>query len=129
MLEGSCHCGAVRWRCDALPASATACNCTVCRRYGALWAYGTEGETINLAGPASAYIRGDSLAFHFCATCGCVVHMRSLQAGADGRRRVAVNLRMAEPAAVAAIPVSRFDGLGPFARLPPDGRCIGDYWT
>ena len=26
------------------PEGATACNCTACRRYGALWAYGHEGE-------------------------------------------------------------------------------------
>jgi hypothetical protein len=39
MVEGSCHCGAVRWSFDGTPESATACNCTVCRRYGVLWAY------------------------------------------------------------------------------------------
>ena len=44
MIEGTCHCGAVRWRFSGIPESATACNCTVCRRYGALWAYDFEGE-------------------------------------------------------------------------------------
>ena len=34
MLHGSCHCGAVNWRFEAMPQSATACNCTICRRYG-----------------------------------------------------------------------------------------------
>ncbi|WP_439898055.1 GFA family protein [Aquabacterium humicola] len=36
MLRGSCHCGAVQWRFDGEPESATACNCTVCRRCGTL---------------------------------------------------------------------------------------------
>jgi hypothetical protein len=44
MIQGSCHCGAVQWRLEALPESATACNCTACRRYRALWAYDFEGE-------------------------------------------------------------------------------------
>lgn len=42
MIEGSCHCGSVTWRFDRIPESATACNCTVCRRYGVLWAYDFE---------------------------------------------------------------------------------------
>ena len=44
MLEGSCLCGAARWYYHDLPNSATAFNCSACRRYGALWAYGYEGE-------------------------------------------------------------------------------------
>jgi hypothetical protein len=32
MIEGACHCGAVRWEFDPVPDGATACNCTVCRR-------------------------------------------------------------------------------------------------
>ena len=40
----------------------------------------------------------------------------------------AVNLRLAEPDAVATIPIDRFDGLGTFSDLPRDGRCVGDVW-
>ncbi len=41
MIEGTCHCGAVRWQFDGQPDGPTACNCTVCRRYGGvLWVYG-----------------------------------------------------------------------------------------
>jgi len=32
MIRGTCHCGAVEWRFEGIPESATACNCTVCRR-------------------------------------------------------------------------------------------------
>ena len=46
MLKGSCHCGAAHWTLEGDPGSATACNCTLCRRYGALWAYDYEGERI-----------------------------------------------------------------------------------
>ena len=58
MLEGSCHCGAVRWTFRGMPESVTACNCTVCRRYGVLWAYDYEGEGIHVSGPTTAYVRG-----------------------------------------------------------------------
>ena len=128
MIEGSCLCGAVRWRFDGLPESATACNCTACRRYGALWAYDYEGEGIHVRGPATAYVRGKALGFHFCATCGCVAYWRALKTGDERRRRIAVNLRLAEPEAVARIPIEHFDGLGTFEDLGQDGRCVADYW-
>lgn len=128
MLEGSCDCGQVRWRFDGVPEGATACNCTVCRRYGVLWAYDFEGEGIHVSGPTTAYVRGHkSLGFHFCPTCGCVAYWRARQPH-EGRRRIAVNLRLAEPDAVADIPIDHFDGLGKFEDLPRDGRCVGDYW-
>ena len=74
MVEGSCACGAVTWRFDGVPEGATACNCTACRRYGTLWAYDHEGEGIHVSGPTTAYVRGDSLGFHFCPTCGCMAY-------------------------------------------------------
>jgi hypothetical protein len=128
VIEGSCRCGAVRWRFDAMPDGATACNCTACRRYGVLWAYDYEGEGIHVTGLTTAYAPGDSLAFHFCPTCGCLAYWLSLQPGEDGRRRIAVNLRLAEPEAVAGIPVDHFDGLGAFEKRPRDGKCVADYW-
>jgi hypothetical protein len=39
MLTGTCHCGAAHWTLEGDPGSITACNCTLCLRYGALWAY------------------------------------------------------------------------------------------
>lgn len=127
-LEGSCHCGAVHWRFDGQPDGATACNCTVCRRYGVLWAYDYEGHGIHVRGPTRAYVRGQAIEFHFCPQCGCVSHWRGLRTEDDGRRRIAVNLRLAEPEAVAAIPIDHFDGLVSFTDLPRDGRCVADYW-
>jgi hypothetical protein len=129
MITGSCHCGAVNWTFDGTPTSATACNCTLCRRYGALWAYDYEGETISVTGPTKLYIWGSrTIGFHFCADCGCVAYWRSLTAGNDGRRRIAVNLRLTEPETVGAIVMDRFDGLKTFNDLPRDGRCVVDMW-
>jgi len=128
VLEGSCHCGAVRWRFDGMPEGATACNCTLCRRYGVLWAYDYENERIHVSGPTRAYVRGNAIGFHFCSECGCVSYWRSLSPDDDGRRRIAVNLRLTEPEPVADIPIDHFEGLESFEDLPRDGRCVRDYW-
>jgi GNAT superfamily N-acetyltransferase len=127
-LQGSCHCKAVTWAFKAMPDSATACNCTVCRRYGALWAYDYEGEGISVSGPTGLYVRGKAIEFHFCASCGCVAYWRAQSADAQGRRRIAVNLRLTEPGPVARLPIDHFDGLDTFDDLPRDGRCVGDHW-
>ena len=95
-MDGSCHCGAVRWRFEGAPTSATACNCSICRRYGALWAYGFEGEAFTVSGETATYVwNREWLAFHFCARCACVVAWLATNRGPDGRLRGAVTLRLA----------------------------------
>lgn len=129
MIQGSCHCGAVCWSFDGLPDSATACNCTLCRRYGALWAYGFEAEQITVSGDTCVYAWMErDLGFHFCSHCGCIAAWWATERGADGRRYGAVNLRLAEPDVVSSIPVRRHDGLERSGDLPFDRRCIADVW-
>lgn len=129
-IHGACHCGAVTWACDGVPETATLCNCTVCRRYGVLWAYDVEGERIRVAGPTSVYSWGDrSLGFHFCPTCGGVAYWRAFAPFGDGRRRIAVNLRLArDPDEIADVALECHDGLHDHADLPPDGRRVADVW-
>src|SRR5687768_7307944 len=38
-IEASCHCGTIRLAIDGAPEEVTECNCSICRRYGVLWAY------------------------------------------------------------------------------------------
>jgi hypothetical protein len=132
MLMGSCHCGGTCWTLEGDPGPATACNCTLCRRYGALWAYDYEGERIRLSGPTTAYSRANTsnpvLEIRFCPNCGCVLCWRGLRLDGDGRRRMAVNLRLASPEAVADLPIDHFDGLCTFDDLPRDHRCVRDMW-
>lgn len=130
-LEGKCHCGAAGWRLEGDPGPVTACNCTLCRRYGALWAYDYEDGRIRLSGPLSSYARrrdDPALEILFCPTCAGVVAWRGLRLEEDGRRRLAVNVRMAPPEAVADLPIDHFDGLDTFDDLPRDGRCVRDMW-
>jgi len=128
MLKGSCLCGAVEWKLRDMPESATACNCAACRRYGVLWAYGFENDEISVSGDTTPYIRGKGLSFNFCPKCGCVAYWRGLQTNAEGKRRMAVNLRLTEPGPIANLPIDHFDGLDKWADLPRDGRCVQDLW-
>jgi hypothetical protein len=51
-----------------------------------------------------------------------------LRTGASGRTRIAVNVRLAPPEAVADLPIDHFDGLDTYDDLPRDGRCVRDMW-
>jgi len=132
MLEATCHCGASGWTLQGDPGPITACNCTLCRRYGALWAYDYENERIRVSGPTASYRRSDLdelyLEILFCATCGATLCWRAVAPDEEGRRRIAVNVRLAEPDAVADLPIDHFDGLESFDDLPRDGRCVRDMW-
>lgn len=133
MLEGSCFCGAAGWEMDGDPGPVTACNCTLCRRYGALWAYDFENGRIRLRGEVKAFRRpgkaDPALEILFCATCASVVAWRGLRLEPDGRRRMAVNIRLADPEAVADLPIDHFDGLDSFEDLPRDGATVRSLWS
>ncbi|MBA4490863.1 GFA family protein [Paracoccus sp. S1E-3] len=128
MLTGSCHCGRLHWRFDTWPDGATLCNCTICRRYGVLWIYGHEGEDVALTGDSHIYKTSSGwLEFHFCPDCGCIAAWRGVHLQKDGRRRLAVNLRLSEDQdIIRPIPLDLFDGLDSFTDLSRDGRTVGD---
>ena len=128
MIQGSCLCSAVQWRLEEMPTNATACNCTACRRYGVLWGYSFEGNGVVVSGETKCYVRGKFLEFHFCSECGCITFWRGKQLDDEDRRRLAVNLRLAEPESVADIPIIRLDGVNTFKKISSDGRCVTDYW-
>jgi len=106
---GSCHCGAVRFSVP-VPETATECNCSICRRYGALWAYYPVGEVV-FEPPAPAtgtYMWDDrSLAFHRCRACGCVTHWSPVNRTED---RMGVNARLLDPAVLAGVRIRHLDG-------------------
>lgn len=109
MIEVTCHCGAVHLSVPAPPGEVTECNCSLCRRLGAQWAYYPHHE-VRIAKPGSTrpYVWGDRmLAFHRCRQCGCTTHWQSL----DGAQlRMAVNARMMDGLNMATVRVRQFDG-------------------
>src|SRR6185312_12358759 len=108
MIEASCHCGAVRLTIAAAPAEVTDCNCSICRRYGVLWAYYRPAEVSVPPTVTDTYLWDDrSIAFHRCRTCGCVTHWAPQGPASD---RMGVNARLMDLAVLARARVRRLDG-------------------
>ncbi len=111
MLNGSCHCGQVRIDVPDRPAALTLCNCSICRRNGALWAF-YQREDVQLAGHpehTTRYVWGPAtIATFHCRTCGCATHWEPL--GPDAGPRLGVNMRNFGPDAVGDARLRRFDG-------------------
>ena len=109
MIEASCHCGAVRFQVAHPLETVTDCNCSICRRLGALWAYYDPAEVEISAeeGVVGNYAWGDRmLTFHHCRTCGCTTHWTPIKKVP----RMGVNARLFEPQVRAAAKVRRLDG-------------------
>lgn len=71
--SGSCHCGAVRFRVEAQIDELTRCDCSLCRRRGALMAKVHESALTLEAGEAdlTLYQWNTGVARHwFCRHCG-----------------------------------------------------------
>ena len=109
-VEAACHCGAVRLTLAAAPDVVTECNCSICRRYGVVWAYYAPGEvTFAPAEPATdIYQWGDrALAFHRCRTCGCITHW--WPGPQLDQNRIGINARLLEPDVLAAARLRHLD--------------------
>jgi hypothetical protein len=111
VIEASCHCGAVRLEAPRAPRRLTDCNCSICRRYGALWAYYKAG-TVRLRyrkRDVDSYAWGDrKLRFVRCKRCGCILHHERTAGRSDSW--IGVNARLFDPAVVARARIRRLDG-------------------
>ena len=109
MVRAACHCTALRLEISELPDWVLDCNCTLCRRYGAIWAYPSAGTVKVVAGEdaTETYLWGDRMiAFHRCKACGCVTHFTGQ--GTSPPRIHGVNTRMIatlDPASVRLIQI------------------------
>ena len=109
MIESSCVCGAVHLKINRAPDEVTDCNCTLCRRYGALWAYYSPKDVKVTKGATDTYARGARLSeFHRCKHCGCITHWAPVDKTRD---RMGVNARLMAPEVLSRARVRRFDGL------------------
>jgi hypothetical protein len=111
MIKTTCHCGAVSIEIPRQPETITNCDCSICRRYGTLWAYYKQAE-IKITAPeggTQAYARGrKSIRFVRCSACGCVTHWEPVSE--DRGDRVGVNARNFEPDQLGATRIRRLDG-------------------
>ena len=72
-LQGSCHCGAVRFAIETNFPELTTCDCSICRRKNALMGKVPEAAYTLLAGEdaLTAYCFHSHTATHYsCKTCG-----------------------------------------------------------
>ena len=77
ILHGSCHCGSVTFEVHAAPRGARRCNCSICRRKGAIMLTASEAEFKLLSGADNLglYQWNTKTARHyFCKTCGIYTH-------------------------------------------------------
>jgi hypothetical protein len=110
-LQGSCHCGAVRVTLPTAPEKAAICNCSICRRLGALWAYYEIGTVVVDGHPehTAEYIQGDrTLRTVRCKTCGIATHWEHLRPKPGAKH--GVNLRIFDPKLQESVVITRIDG-------------------
>jgi hypothetical protein len=96
---------------DSLPGTVTACNCSLCRRIAALWAYYTRSQARLVAGhdALGAYSCNDRvIEFYHCRHCGCSTHYEAVDKGPGSR--FAINARCLAPEDLAPLKVRHFDG-------------------
>ena len=109
--EGSCHCGRVTFAARASFDYVIDCNCSLCRRSGAIFGYYEFGSVSVQGHPENTeeYIWGDrTLRNVRCKTCGVLTHWEPLDSKPGARH--GVNLRNFEPKLLESVPVRRFDG-------------------
>ena len=107
VLTGSCHCGAITLELAEPPVEATECNCSLCRRTGALWHY-CAPDGCSVSGEPAGYVQGDCmLTTWHCPTCSSVTHWTAID---PDYARMGVNLRMFDPAVWEHLPRKLVDG-------------------
>jgi len=101
-LTAACHCGRVQIPLPSEPTKLNECRCTVCYKYGAIWAYYPRPNVvINTAGDAKIekYIRADEgsdgdLSFNRCGHCGCMMFWYGEGQWAGPEHQMGINCRM-----------------------------------
>jgi hypothetical protein len=116
-VDASCHCGAVRLTLQNPPDHVTECNCSICRRYGVLWAYYAPSDVAIRAEPRATdfYAWGDrTLEFHRCRNCGCLTHWAPVD---RTQQRMGINARLLDPVILRSLRIRKLDGAVTFQYL------------
>lgn len=121
MFVARCHCGNVSLEANEPPETVTSCNCSICYRIGATWAYYTKEQVaINGINKTKVYLWGQkNRSYHACEICHCVTHYTQLRN--DGSNRVAINTRMVNPEQTNGIKIRMFDGAVSFKYVEKPG--------
>lgn len=110
-LIATCHCGAVEVEVPVPPSRVSDCNCSICQRYGVLWAYYPAAAVRVRAAPGATdgYVWGRKvLRFVRCGRCGCVTHWERIDP-VEGSK-MGVNARNFPAGTLTGVPVEQLDG-------------------
>ena len=96
-IKATCHCGAITVTVPGKPKTPiNECQCTICRRYGAAWAYyNTNDVKIEKKEGSSTrrYVWNDrEIEFTWCENCGCVMYWYPVEVS-TGDEEMGVNTR------------------------------------
>lgn len=109
---GSCHCGRIAFTLEGEVSTVVECNCSLCRRRGALLAFYPR-EALVLSSKEGDYatyrFNAERIAHHFCQTCGSSPFSEAVHP-ATGVPTVAVNVRCLPDVDLASLEVKPFDG-------------------
>jgi hypothetical protein len=111
----ACLCGQVRIAIPRSPEFINECNCTLCSKSGARWAYFNPSE-IGIAGVTKGYSRNDkedpAAEVHFCPNCGSTTHfvLTASAISKFGNSQMGVNMRLADEKDLAGIELRYPDG-------------------
>lgn len=110
-FTGHCHCGAVQITIAHRPTYINDCNCSLCKRLGALWGYFVP-DRVTIKGDTATYTRVDrdvpNIIAHFCDRCGCSTHW--IATGLRATERMGVNMHLFEDDAVTGVRLQYLDG-------------------
>ncbi|EHZ2552639.1 aldehyde-activating protein [Vibrio vulnificus] len=109
-MKLTCHCENVTLILSEIPTEVGECNCSICRRYSASWAYfSPEQVEVTMTKPTDFYCWGDKeVEFHRCSVCGCITHYVTTAKCLD--KILAINMRMAEEEVLSGIAVRNING-------------------
>jgi hypothetical protein len=111
----SCLCGTSRVELKKRPDFIHECNCTLCAKSGARWAYFHPSE-VGVDGATAGYSRDDkdnpAAELRFCANCGATTHFVLTESAVAkfGNTLMGVNLRLADERDLAGIELRYPDG-------------------
>ena len=109
--QGGCHCGRVRYEATSDLAQVVDCNCSICIKRGALWAFvkAPQFELLRGEDVLTDYQFGQKRIHHlFCASCGIGSFSRGL--APNGEATFAVNVNCLDGVDASSLKLTPFDG-------------------
>lgn len=108
---GSCHCGDIAFTVEGALDGVTVCNCSICRRKGAMMWFVPRAALV-LSTPEADMgtytFNKHNILHRFCPRCGIPPFGEALTP--DGNAMAAINVRCLDDGDLDALSVQRFDG-------------------